>query len=66
MLKLIGSLKKIPLSLRFIFLNVAMLFGFYFTDMLRADWASMFGMAAAFTLMNFVAWISSRNYKEWK
>ncbi len=64
--QLIGSLKKIPLSFRFVLLNLAMLVGFYFTDMLRADWASMFGMAAAFALMNFVAWISSRNYKEWK
>jgi hypothetical protein len=43
-----------------------MLAFFYFTGRLRPDWPSVIGVIAAFVLMNFVAWISSRHYKEWK
>jgi hypothetical protein len=58
--------KKVPLALRFIIFNVAMLAFFCFTGRLRADWPSIAGVIAAFIVMNIVAWISSRHYKEWK
>jgi len=61
-----GSRRKVPLGLRFILFNVAMLAFFFFTGRLRPDWPSVIGVIAAFVLMNFVAWISSRHYKEWK
>jgi NADH:ubiquinone oxidoreductase subunit 3 (subunit A) len=32
----------------------------------RSDWTSVVAVILAFALMNAVAWISSRNYKEWK
>ena len=61
-----GPRKMVPLALRFILFNVAMLAAFYFTGRLRPEWTSVMGVIAAFVLMNFVAWISSRHYKEWK
>jgi hypothetical protein len=58
--------RKVPLGLRFILFNGAMLMFFYVTGRFRADWPSIVGVIAAFILMNFVAWISSRHFKEWK
>jgi hypothetical protein len=57
---------KVPLYLRFIIFNVALLGFLLFTGRLRADRPSIWGAVAAFGLMNLVAWRSSRHYKEWK
>jgi hypothetical protein len=60
------STKKVPLSLRFILFNIGTLGYLYFTDRLKSDWLSVISVIAALIVMNFVCWISSRNYKEWK
>ena len=61
-----GILPKVPLYLRFIIFTAAMLAFFFFTGRLQAGAPSIVGVVAAFALMNLVAWISSRHYKEWK
>jgi membrane protein YdbS with pleckstrin-like domain len=57
---------KVPLYLRFIIFNVMMLASLGFTGRLRPDWPSIVAVIVALIVMNFVAWISSRHYKEWK
>lgn len=61
-----GVFQKVPLGYRFFVLNLAMLLYFAFTGRLCNDWASIIGLVVALTVMNLVAWISSRHYKEWK
>jgi len=58
--------KKVPLWLRFVIFNIAMFVFFGFKGLLKFDRPSIIGAVVAFSLMNLVAWISSRHYKEWK
>jgi hypothetical protein len=58
--------KKVPLWLRFIIFNFITLVFCVFTGRLKFDRPSIIGAVVAFSLMNLVAWISSRHYKEWK
>jgi len=61
-----GSRKKASLRRRFIEFNVAAAICLWLTGRVRADWPSVIGIIVAFIIMNFVAWISSRHFKEWK
>jgi len=65
-LLVIGFSRKASLRFRFIVFNVGMAVFFCFTDRVSADWPSVVGVVGAFTIMNLVAWISSRHFKEWK
>jgi len=63
---MILSKKRFPLWLRYVLFNLASVLLLLYKGQFRSDWASIIGVIFAFVLMNFVAWISSRHYKEWK
>ncbi len=63
---MILSKKYIPLWLRYVLLNLAAVMLLLFKGQFRPDWQSVVGIIVAFSGMNFVAWLSSRNYEDWK
>lgn len=63
---MILSKKYFPLWLRYVLFNLAAILVVAFKGQLRSDWASVVGIIVSFALMNFVGWVSSRNYKDWK
>ena len=62
---MILSKKYFPLWVRYLLFNLAAVMLLLFKGQFRSDWQSVVGIVFAFTLMNFVAWLSSRNYKTW-
>ena len=60
---MILSSKRFPLWLRYVVFNLASVLLLLFKGQFRSDWASVMGVIFAFALMNFVAWVSSREWK---
>ncbi len=58
--------RLISKRLWFILFNVGSLIYLAVTNRLHWDIWSVVGVIFAFALMNFVAWLSSRNFPEWK
>lgn len=50
----------------FIIFNCVSLFGLWVKNLLHADLVSIIAVVLVFIVMNFVCWISSRKYPEWK
>ena len=61
-----GLRKKVPLRARYLIYNAILLGAFWLSGKFRSDWASIVGVIGALAVMNLVAWISARHYKEWK
>ena len=53
-------------KIRFVILNLAAIIYLIATHSLRWDALSIFSYGLALGLMNCIAWISARKYKEWK
>jgi O-antigen/teichoic acid export membrane protein len=53
-------------KIRFVILNLAAIIYLIATHSLRWDAVSIFSYGLALGLMNCIAWISARKYKEWK
>ena len=58
--------KQVSLRIRYVIYNAVLLVAIYFSGRLGSDWVSIVGVVAGIVVMNLVAWISSRHYKEWK
>ena len=53
-------------KIRFVILNLAAIIYLIATHSLRWDAVSIFSYGLALGLMNCIAWLSARKYKEWK
>jgi hypothetical protein len=60
------SKKYFPLWSRFVLFNLMAILLLAFKGQFRCDRASVFGIIFAFALMNLVAWVGSRNFRNWK
>jgi len=65
-LLVIGFSRKASLRRRFIEINVAAAVCLCLTGRISADGPSVTGVVGGLIIMNLVAWISSRHFKEWK
>ena len=63
---MILSRKHFPLWLRYVLFNGAAVLILLWKGQFRSDGDSVLAIIVAFALMNFVAWVSSKNFKEWK
>ena len=59
---MILSKRYFPLWLRFVLFNVGAVLVCVYKGQFGSDWASIFSLVFAFTLMNFVCWYSARNF----
>lgn len=61
-----GLHKKVSLRLRYVIYNAVLLVALSLSGRLRLDWLSIVGVVGGLAIMNLVAWISSRHYREWQ
>lgn len=57
---------RFPLWLRYLVMNLAAVLLLLYKGQFRSDRISIISAILAFALINFLSWISSRHYKEWK
>jgi hypothetical protein len=60
------SKKFFPLWSRYVVMNTAAVLVLLWKGQFQSDRVSVFAIIFSFVLMNCIAWVSSRNYKEWK
>jgi hypothetical protein len=56
----------VPKKVAFLLFNVGTILFLILSGSLSWSWISLFSNGAALLLMNGIAWISSRNYKDWR